>query len=129
MTQTRSFGWAVPYAGAALLGYLLGWFVLPALAALPSGSSSSPQARVGFVLREQPLAPEAAWSSLAADIEAVRSKLVSPEREAFDLVVAVRGLRDAGSSDWSLAEQLCRTLAWPHCEREFLAQLKELSRP
>ena len=127
MTQTRSFAWAKPYAAAALAGYLLGSLVLPA--ALSSGGASTPLARVGFVLREEPLAPIAWGSGFSADVRAVRASFASPEREAFDLVVAVRGLENAGNSDWARAEQICRGLAWPRCDREFLPQLKELCRP
>jgi len=125
----HSFSWVARYAAAALVGYLLGALALPALAPLPSASSSTPLSRVGFVLREQPLAPSASWSALSADLQSVRSLLGSPEREAFDLVVAVRGLRNAGHTDWALAEQICRGLAWPRCEREPLSQLKALGRP
>jgi hypothetical protein len=102
---------------------------VPALAAVSGGGSSTPLSRIGFVLREAPLAPIAAWSALRADVEAVRSPLPSPEREVFELVVAVRGLDKDGNSDWNRAEQICRALAWPRCDREALAQLKEHSRP
>jgi hypothetical protein len=129
MTRALSFGLVWPYFGAAVLGYLLGSIAAPALAALGGGGSNTPLSRVGFLLREDPHAPSPAWSAPAADLQAVRSPLGSPQREVFDLVVAVRGLDSAGSSDWSRAEQICRTLAWPHCERDELAQLKELSRP
>jgi len=40
----------------AALGYLLGSVALPAFAAVVGASSSTPVARVGYVLREQPQA-------------------------------------------------------------------------
>lgn len=129
MTGARAFAWVWPYAASAALGYLLGTLVVPAFAALAGGSSSSASARVGFVLREAPQAPPAAWSALGADLQAVRSALASPQREVFELVVAVRGLDNGGDSDWSRAEQVCRGLGWPLCDRAALTQLKEQSRP
>jgi hypothetical protein len=91
--------------------------------------SSTPLSRIGLVLREDPRTPSATWSGLSADVEAVRSPLPSPEREVFELVVAVRGLDNGGNSDWSRAEQICRALAWSNCDRAALLQLKEQSRP
>ncbi|MEI9942491.1 MAG: hypothetical protein WDO69_35200 [Pseudomonadota bacterium] len=130
MTRARSFGLVWPYAAAAALGYLLGTLAATAFASLAGGSSSTPLARVGFALRADPHAPPAAWSSgLGADVQAVRAPLASQQREVFDLVVAVRGLDNAGNSDWTRAEQICRGLAWPRCDPPALAQLKEQSRP
>ena len=129
MTRARSFGLVWPYLAAAALGYLLGSLAVPAFAALTGRGSSTPLTRVGFVLREDPHAPSPEWSVLDADLQAVRAPLASPQRDVFDLVVAVRGMDNGGSSDWSRAEQICRTLAWPRCDRDALAQLKELSRP
>jgi len=114
---------------ACALGYLLGSIAVPALAALADGSTSTPLARVGFALREKPSAPSAAWAVLDADLQVVRSSLTAPQREVFDLVVAVRGLDNGGTSDWSRAEQVCRALTWPRCDKEALAQLKDLSLP
>ena len=118
-----------PYAAAAALGYLLGTLAVHALVAVPGGSSSTPLARVGFVLRDAPSAPSASWSALSAYVEAVRSSLVSPEREAFDLVAAVHGLHNGGNGDWELAERICRGLGWSRCDRTALERLKELTRP
>jgi hypothetical protein len=129
MTRARSFDLVWPYFAAAALGYLLGSLAVPAIAALAGESSSTALSRVGFVLREDPLAPPTAWPALDADLRTVRSALASPEREVFDLVVAVRGLNTDGTSDWNHAEQICRSLAWPQCERAALEQLKEHSRP
>ena len=129
MTRARSFGLVWPHVAAAALGYLLGSLAVPAFAALSGGSSGTSLMRVGLALREEPHAPPFAWPGLSGDVEAVRSPLVSPQREVFDLVVAVRGLDSGGTSDWSRAEQICRSLAWPRCDRAALSLLKEQCRP
>lgn len=126
MTRARSWGSFWAYSSAIALGYLLGSISVFAFAALAGDSSSSALARVGFALREE---PSAVWVVRDADLRSARSSLASSERDAFDLVVAVRGLDNGGSSDWTRAEQLCRTLTWPRCDKEALAQLRELSRP
>ncbi|HKO49050.1 MAG TPA: hypothetical protein VJV79_15065 [Polyangiaceae bacterium] len=128
MTRARAFGLVWPAALSAALGYLLG-SLLPAFLALAGGSSSTPLSRVGFVLREHTQAPPAAWAALGADLQAVRSAFVSPDREVFDLLVAVHGLDASGTSDWSRAERICRALSWSRCEPSTLALLKEPSRP
>jgi hypothetical protein len=97
---------------------------------------------VGLALREDNLqATLEAWSSLRADIDAVRTAFAgrareldrAPERDqardVFDLVVAVRGLKTGGSCDWTHAAQLCRALEWPRCDRPALELLKARSRP
>jgi len=129
MTRARSFGLVWPYLAAAALGYLLGSLAVPAFAALTGRGSSTPLTRVGFVLREDPHAPPAAWAALGADVQAVRASFASPAREVFELVAAVRGMDNGGQADFRRAEQICRALSWPRCEREGLAQLKEQSRP
>jgi hypothetical protein len=129
MTRARSFDLVWPYVAAVGLGYLLGTLTVPAFAALSGDSAATPAARVGLALREDPQASPVAWPALDADLATVRSSLVSPEREVFDLLVAVRGLDSGGRSDWSHAEQHCRSLGWPRCERAVLEQLKEHSRP
>ena len=40
----------------------------------------------------------------------------------------VRGVDNGGNSEWNRAEQICRSLTWPRCERAELERLKE-SRP
>ena len=125
---------------AAAVGFALGGH-FPESRLLPFGhfaGRSTPLARVGFALREDNLktTPEA-WSALRADVDAVRSEFAGqthePEREqardVFDLVVAVRGLKSAGNSDWGQAELLCRALKWPRCDRPALEELKARSRP
>jgi hypothetical protein len=129
MTRARTFDLVWGYVAAAGLGYLLGSLAVPAFAELAGESSSTPITRVALVLREDPHAPAIVWAGLDADVKAVRSPLLSPEREVFDLVVAVRGLNSGGTSDWSHAEKICNSLAWPRCDRAALEQLKEQSRP
>jgi hypothetical protein len=128
MTRARPFDLIWPYFAAASLGYLLGSLAVPALAAFAGQGSSSPLARVGLMLREDPQVSPVPWPALDADLEAVRSSLASPEREVFELSVAVRGLNSGGRSDWNHAEQICRSLAWPRCDRAALAQLTEHGR-
>lgn len=125
MTRARSLGLVWPYLMAGGLGYLLGMIAVPVSAALAGGSTSNPRARVGLVLREGPEAPAEAWAMLDGDVQAVRASLAPPEREVFDLVVAVRGLDNGGNGDWNRAQQICRELAWPRCDREALVQLRE----
>lgn len=85
---------------------------------------------MGFALREDSLkATPEAWAALAADVDTVRSGFAGQERDVLDLVIAVRGLKSAGNSDWSEAEQLCRALKWPRCDHPALEALKARSRP
>ena len=128
------------YLAAAVVGFVVGghsaWAWLPPFG--HDAGTSTPLTRVGSVLRQDNLkaAPEA-WSALGADVDAVRSEFAGqthePERdqarEVFDLMVAVRGLKSAGDSDWGRAEQLCRALKWPRCDRPALEELKVRSRP
>ena len=129
MTRARSFGLVWPFVVAAMLGYFLGAVALPALSTSIGGGSSTPLSRVGFALREEPQAPPEAWAALSADVQKVRTRFASPEREVFDLVTAVRGVDNGGVSDWARAEQICHDLSWSRCDRAALDQLKELSRP
>jgi len=128
MTRARSFGLVWPYLLAVALGYVLGSIALPLLS-LVEGSTSTPLARVGFALRENPNASSATWAVLDADLTVVRSSIAAPQREVFDLVVAVRGLDNGGHSDWVRAEKICGTLSWPRCDKDALVQLKERSLP
>ena len=93
------------------------------------GNTSEALARVGFALRAKPSAASAAWAVLDADLPVVRSSIAAPQREAFDLVVAVRGLATGGNCDWGRAEKICSTLGWPRCDKEALAELRERSVP
>ena len=132
------------YLAAAVFGFVLGG-QLPGSRLLPFGHhapTSTPLARVGLALREDNLqATPEAWSTLGADVDAVRTLLAGPARpqgraperdqarDVLDLVVALRGLKNAGNSDWSQAERLCRALGWPRCDRPALELLKARSRP
>ena len=112
------------YVVAAALGYVLG------ARGLPVTSTSTPLARVGYALREEsPKATSEAWAALGTDVDAVRLELGAEARDVFDLVVAVRGLRSGGNPEWSKAEQLCRAIKWPRCDRPALEELKRRSRP
>jgi hypothetical protein len=129
MTRARSFGQVWPFVAAAALGYPLGAVAVPAFAGHIGGGSSTALARVGFALRDSPDAPPEAWAALGDDVQRVRAQFAPPERDVFDLVVALRGLDSGGTSDWARAEQICRGLSWSRCDRPALEQLKELSRP
>lgn len=116
------------YLVAALLGFALGGRGLLPFGHFPG--TSTPLARMGFALREYGLeATPEAWATLAADADAVRAGFSGQERDVLDLVIAVRGLKGAGNSDWGQAEQLCRALKWPRCDRPALEELKARSRP
>jgi hypothetical protein len=125
---------------AAVAGFVLGGRGLPPFGHFPG--TSTPLARVGFALREENLkATPEAWATLRVDVDAVRSGFAGPARDpervqareqargVFDLVVAVRGLKSGGNSEWGQAEQLCRALKWPRCDRPALDELKARSRP
>jgi hypothetical protein len=115
------------YAAAALLGY---WFGAYGLHAFGTREPGTPLARVGFALREeQPSGNATDWAALRADVALVRAQSRPPLRDVFDLVVALRGLENAGSADFSKAEQLCRALAWPRCDKPALELLRQRSRP
>ena len=127
--RTRAWGALTgTYLVAALVGFLLGGRGLLPFGHFPG--TSTPLARIGFALREDSLkATPAAWAALAADADSVRSGFAGQERDVLDLVIAVRGLKSAGDSEWSQAEQLCRALKWPRCDRPALEELKARSRP
>jgi hypothetical protein len=85
---------------------------------------------MGFALRENDLkATPEAWAALAGDVDTVRTRFAGQERDVLDLVIAVRGLKSAGNSEWSQSERLCRALKWPRCDRSALEELKARSRP
>jgi hypothetical protein len=111
------------YVVAAVLGCVVGL--------LPFGASSStPRARVGLALQEEtPQAGPVEWAALRDDVETVRLDWKTPDRDVFDLVVAVRGLESDGAPDWSKAERICRQLHWPRCDHAALEQLRLRSRP
>jgi hypothetical protein len=105
---------------AAALGYVLGARdVFP----FGRGTASTPLARIGLALHR-----DRADASLRHDVETVRAGLKPEDRGAFDLVVAVRGLENAGTGDWDRAEAICRGLRWPRCDRPALDELARRSR-
>jgi len=112
------------YVAAALLGYLLGGRLSSA------GDASTPLARVGQVLQSGTASGSPKeGKALRDDVEAVRAGWKMEDRDAFDLVVALRGLATDGNSDWEGAERICRRLEWPRCDRAALEQMKQRSRP
>ena len=117
------------YVAALGLGYVLG-----ARGLLPYGplraSTSTPLARVGLALQRENWSADAATSAaLRQDVETLRAGFSSPEREVFELVVAVRGLSNGGNLDVPTAQQSCRALKWPRCDEQALAVLRRRSRP
>jgi hypothetical protein len=62
------------------------------------------------------------------DVGAVRAALAPDSRGAFDLVVALQGLDRGGAADWGRAEQLCRGLRWPRCDRSALEEMQRRGR-
>jgi hypothetical protein len=121
--------WGV-YLIAAALGYALGAQGLFAFGPFAVNSNSTSLARLGIAVREQsPQASPRAWAALRSDVEAVHLKLKAQERDVFDLLVAVRGLNNSGNAEWGDAEQLCRALKWPRCDRAALEELNRRSRP
>ena len=114
------------YVVAAALGYLLGG----PLSSVWSDETSTPQARVGFALQQDRLAASPTeWAALRDDVQTVREQWPSPDRDVYNLVVAVRGLASDGNSDWAEAERICRALKWPRCDRPALEELARRSRP
>jgi hypothetical protein len=61
------------------------------------------------------------------DVGAVRGALAPDSREAFDLVVVLQRLDGGGDSDWARAEQICRALKWPRCDRPALEEMQRRS--
>jgi len=66
---------------------------------------------------------------LRDDVEIIRRAWKVEDRQVLDLVVALRGLESGGLTDWPRAEELCRALKWPRCDRGALEELKKRSRP
>jgi hypothetical protein len=126
----RTIALLATYVAAVALGYGLGVAGL-----LPYGplkaSTSTPLARLGLALKSDPAKPNAANfdAALADDVATVRSTLGAPERDAFDLVVALRGLLNGGRPDLARAAQSCHGLAFPRCDQRALEVVGERSRP
>jgi hypothetical protein len=62
------------------------------------------------------------------NVGAVRGALADDSRGPFDLVVALQQLDGAKETDWGRAEQLCRGLRWPRCDRPALEEMQRRSR-
>jgi hypothetical protein len=119
------------YLVLALAGLGLGKRgVWPFSATPTNAATSTPLARVGFALRQDELdATEKGWALIRNDIEAIRRSWKPEDRDVLDLVVALRGLKTGGNTEWLEAEELCRALKWPRCDRGALEELKKRSRP
>jgi hypothetical protein len=128
--------------GAGRRGALVGLYLLAVVAGYVLGErgrfpfhpfpppKSSPLARVGVALATAPLSLRGEeWQELRADVEAVRAAWDPENRAVFDLVVAVRGLTSAGNPVWTEAEERCKALRWPRCDRPALDALRRRSRP
>jgi hypothetical protein len=123
---------------AALIALYLAAFavcyVLGARGILPYGplraSTSTPLARIGLALKDPHFHPNAdTVAALNADLATVRAGLGSPEREVFDLVAALRGLKYNGDLDVPAATQSCRDLKWARCDQQALEVLRKQARP
>jgi hypothetical protein len=117
------------YLLALVGGYTLGERRLFPLNPFPQ-PRSSPLARLGIALATEPLSLSVeGWNALRADLEVIRATEPPERRAVLDLVVAVRGLASAGVPAWSEAEERCRALRWPRCDRHALQALAKRSRP
>jgi hypothetical protein len=117
------------YLVALSCGYVLGGRGLFPIHPFPK-ATSSPLAHLGVALSSEPLSlSRAGWDGLRADIEAVRVGEPPERRAVLDMVVAARGLASGGVPVWSQAEERCRALRWPRCDRPALEALGRWSRP
>jgi hypothetical protein len=115
------------YLVVAALGYVLG-----ARGLMPFGrpAEPTPLAWVGFALSQENVDATAGdGAALRAAVDAVRASRKGQELPVLDLVVELRGFGKNGSTDWGRAEQLCRGLKWPRCDRPALEEMKRRSRP
>ncbi|MDQ2645397.1 MAG: hypothetical protein M3020_16380 [Myxococcota bacterium] len=130
MTEPRSrAALFATYLLAALVGYFAG--AQGAFGASKTRSAeATPRARVGFALRESaPKASPEGWERLRRDVALVHDSLPESDRAVFELVSALRGLENGGTTDWDKAQRICAGLAWPKCDRGALEELKKRSRP
>jgi hypothetical protein len=85
---------------------------------------------MGLALRDGTSnADPASLSLLSRDVDRVRVSLGVPERDAFELVVALRGLKTGGKPDVGGAEQSCRALKLARCDARALELLQKRSAP
>ncbi|HTQ03612.1 MAG TPA: hypothetical protein VMI54_07135 [Polyangiaceae bacterium] len=127
--RPRRAALVVTYVVAAGLGYVLG-----VRGALPYGalksSRSTPLARVGLALRDGVTASDgASLALLKNDADGVSAGLGSPERDAFELVAALRGLRSGGRPDYVAASQRCLALKLVRCDPRALELIQKRSAP
>lgn len=127
---TRCAPLVAAYVGAAVCGYLVGARPWGRATADRGDGSTDALARVGVALGEEaPQAEAAAWAALRDDIDVARESFPAPQRQVFDLVVAIRGIENGGQPEWSRAEEQCRGLGWARCDRATLEELRKGSRP
>jgi hypothetical protein len=114
---------------APALGVVLGVRGVFPFGRLVPAADFTPLARVGYALREgnRPLTADDS-TVLGRDLVTVRVTWPG-EVEALNLVVALRGLENAGNTEWVRAEASCRALRWPRCDRPALEELRKRSRP
>jgi hypothetical protein len=80
---------------------------------------------IGAVLALVALAVVVArWAATRVDVAAVRAALPPSSRGTFDLLLVLRPPR-GGDPDWGRAEQICRDLVWPRCDRPALELLRK----
>jgi hypothetical protein len=128
--------------GAARRGALVGLYLVALSAGYMLGergtfpvnpfprARSSPEARLGAALSADQLvlSPEG-FRAVRADVEAVRARQTPESLDVLDLVVAVRGFANHGEPNFREAEERCRALRWPRCDRPALEVLRKRSRP
>jgi hypothetical protein len=120
---------AIVYGLAIVVGLFLGVSGNAPFADRLRHSTSTAAARVGAALGEtRPPLDAADWAKLEDDLAALRAAYAG-DKEAFDLVAALRGLTSRGEIDWAFAEQSCRALHFPRCDRPALEELRRRSRP
>lgn len=130
MTDSRSrAGLFAAYLAAAVVGYFAG--IQGAFGSSKvSSAAATPRSRVGFALREQaPKASAKGWEKLRRDVALVHDSLPEGDRAVFELVSALRGLENGGTTEWDKAKRVCEGLKWPKCDRGALEELKKRSRP
>jgi hypothetical protein len=83
-----------------------------------------------FICTLAALSAASAMSSCSRrmNVGAVRGALAADSRASFDLLVALQQLDGGKETDWGRAEQLCRGLRWPRCDRAALQEMQRRSR-
>ncbi len=131
----------MPRPGACSLASMWRWFALAmnclvvgSLAVLVGSSAAnavlwrkhfeSPAARVSWRMDRTKETNGKQWPSLDEDLRAMN--LRPPADDALRLVLALRGVDQGGLPNWRRAEQLCRGLGWPRCDRAALERMKAM---